>query len=102
MAAQLQRGVHHEPAAVHRIREQADLRSTGLEYAECLLRGPVTKRLGEQADLAAEAVGTTQPRHEWATSVSPQTGHEIGQDRTGLHRRQLIGVAHDDQPGLRA
>lgn len=57
--------------------------------------------LGQRTDGRAEAVRGDQAGDR-AVRRGGQAVDQIGQHRAGLHRGQLVGIAHQDQTGVRA
>ena len=59
---------------------------------------PIAQRLGERADVLPEPVRGVQPRDRRRRMVL-EPAHDVGEHRSGLDRRKLVGVADEDEPG---
>ena len=73
----------------------------GVQAAQHLLGVPVAQRLGQRTDLRAIAPGGGEPGDRGRRPCG-QPPDQVGEHRSGLDRRQLVGVADQHQPRIGA
>ena len=77
-----------------------DVVTAGRQYLESAVGVIVADRLRERTDRLTETVGCDQPRDR-GVGDDGQPVHQIGQHRPCLHRGELIGITHQQEPGVR-
>ena len=81
------------------IADPLDLTMTGVEGSDHRVCIAHSQCFGQLADLLAVAVSRRE-RYDRRVRPTLEPADEVRQHGPGIHRGQLVGVAHEDQPGV--